>query len=129
MFITAYLWMFFLLVSLVVVGIGHWQKNVLTYGLGCLFLLATGIVVLVNGFAVEVSATKVVDANATESGNETTLSSNETTTPAYENNTGWFTNFLGVASSMAGLGLLAMMIVEMSEERRKRRNSLELSEE
>jgi hypothetical protein len=121
MLVTATTWVLLVLIGLGLLGVGWWTRNVLSYGLGTLFIFMLGIMVFINGFAEPVGAT--VDYNM--SGN---LTVGETHTTVYEQNRGWWTDFLGVAMTLGALGLFSIMVTEIGDERKRERNSVELGE-
>lgn len=119
MLITATTFTLILFFALALLALGHWQKNVLSYGLGCTFLIILGSFIFIQGFAEPVGA--VTDYNI--SGNVTV---GETVVTTYEQNTGWWTDFLGIALGLGGFGLAFMMVTEMQDQKRRRDESPEL---
>jgi hypothetical protein len=121
MLVTATTWVILVIVSLALLALGFYSRNVLSYGLGCFLLFMLGMLVLFQGFAEPVGA----EVSYNISGNVTL---GETHTTVYETNKGWWTDFLGIAASLGALGLFSMAIVEMRAQREKEKNNLDLGE-
>lgn len=121
MLVTATTWVLLIFASLGILALGFHSKNILAYGLGCLFLFFLGFIILFQGFAEPVGAE--VSYNLT--GNLTT---GEVHTTVYEQNTGWWTDALGIMTTLGALGLFAMAIVDMRKQEEKEKNNLDLGD-